>query len=421
MFSHQNGLRYVKAGWFLLGGMALVFALLYLGFSLFPGAINPSVSKYFSLTLAEKARLYSFPPRILYIVQFLLQTVLLSGMLFSSAGRAFFSRLRKIGRHYWLISALAIVGVSLLVQLISLPISYYTGFYWQKIWGFSTQSPTAWWIDYLKNTGIGLVISLVGGLIFFGLVNRLARFWWLAGAAFFSIWLVVAYFLWPILVYPLFNHFAPISDPAVVTMINDLAQRAGLHISGIYVMDASRQTTLANAYFTGIGATKRIVIYDTLLHNYSLPEVKAVIAHEMGHWYHNDVVHGIIYGMVGVLAVFGLLMFLLKPWLSQENKKPPELWAALQLALLLILFVSSPLQNAISRKMELGADFFSLELTENLPAEIQLQKDLASTSLADFSPPSFIVWFSYDHPPALARIQALEKEYSQASQINGER
>ncbi|SPF51477.1 Zn-dependent protease with chaperone function (fragment) [Candidatus Desulfosporosinus infrequens] len=160
-----------------------------------------------------------------------------------------------------------------------------------------------------------------------------------------------------------------------------------------------------------MGTTKRIVIYDTLLRNYSLPEVKAVIAHEMGHWRHNDVIHGLFYGMIGGFIVFGLLTFLLKPWLPKNSKKPPQLWAALQLALILLLFVSNPLQNAISREMELNADHFSLELTGDLPGEIQLQKDLASTSLSDLSPPSFIVWFSYSHPPALARIDALEKEY----------
>lgn len=415
MFELNRGLRRVRIGWFLLLGLASVFALLYLRFSLFPGVIDPSINKYFSLNLAEKARAYNFPLRVLYIIRFLLQIVLLSWLLFSSGGKILYNRIRKIGRYYWFISALSIFSIWLLVQLLSLPFSYYTGFYWQKIWGFSTQSQIAWWLDYLKNAGIDLLISLAGGLIFFWLVNRLSRYWWLAGAVFFSIWLVVDYLFWPILISPLFNHFEPVSDPSVVSLVNNLAQRAGLHINGIFVMDASKQTTLANAYFTGIGTTKRIVIYDTLLHNYSFKEIQAVIAHEMGHWRHNDVIHGLIYGMIGALIVWGLLTFFLKPWLPKNNRKPPELWAALQLVLILLLFVSNPLQNAISREMELSADSFSLELTGNLSAEIQLQKDLTSTSLADLSPPSFIVWFSYDHPSAITRIHALEKEYSQAS------
>lgn len=415
MYDLDKGLRRVKIGWLLLVGLALVFALLYLKYSLFPGPIDPAVGKYFSSSLEEKARRFNLPFQVIFILNFILQILLLSWMLFSSQGKNLFARIRSIGRNYWLSSALSVLCVWISVQILTLPFSFYTGFYWQKIWGFSTQTPQAWWLDYLKSTGISLIITLVGGLIFFWLVNRLSRYWWLVGAVFFSLWIVVQYLFWPILISPLFNHFDPIKDQSVISMVNNLAQKAGLHINGIYVMDASKQTTLANAYFTGIGSSKRIVIYDTLLKNYSLGEVKAVIAHEMGHWRHNDVIHGIFLGIIAVFVVFGLLTFFLKPWLPKDRKKPPELWAALQLLLLLLLFVSNPLQNGISRGMELRADAFSLQITGNLPAEIQLQEDLARTSLADLSPPSFIVWFSYDHPPAIIRIHALEEEYSKAS------
>ncbi|TGE31772.1 M48 family metallopeptidase [Desulfosporosinus sp. Sb-LF] len=402
-----------KIGWLLLIGLAAVFALLFLRSALFPGPIDPSATKYFSLAMAEKARLYNSTPRILYILKFFLQTFLLFWLLFSSTGQTYFRRLQKISRNYWVVSALSILSLWLLFKVLSLPFSYYTGYYWQKIWGFSTQSQVAWWIDYFKNSGIDLLISLVGGLIFFWLVDRLSRHWWMVSAGLLSIWLVITYLCWPIIISPLFNHFEPLTDPAVVTMVDDLAQRAGLNIDAIFVMDASRQTTLPNAYFTGVGTTKRIVIYDTLLSNFSLPEVKAVLAHEMGHWRYNDIIHGLFYGMVGSFIVFGLLNFLLKPWLPKNSKKPPQLWAALQLALILLLFVSNPLQNAISREMEIRADHFSLELTGDLTGEIQLQKKLAYSGLSDLSPPRFIVWFSYSHPPAQTRINALEKAYFQ--------
>lgn len=402
--------RRVRASWLILLGLAAVFALLYLLASLFPGAINPSIGQYFSMTLAEKARVYNLPFRVLYIVRLGSQVLLLSYLLLSSRGKRIFQRIQKLSRHYWLVTGLSILFIWLIVQLLSLPFTYYLGFTWQKIWGFSTQSQMAWWIDYLKSSGIDLLISLTGGLIFFGLVNHFARSWWLIGSFFLSLWLVIDYLFWPLLIAPLFNHFEPLANPAIVTMVQDLAHKAGLSINGILVMDASKQTTYANAYFTGLGASKRIVIYDTLLNHYSFPEVKAVIAHEMGHWRHDDVIMGLFYGMLGVFTVFGLLTIFLRPWLAERDKKSPQLWAALQLAALLLLFVSNPLQNAVSRQMELNADRFSLELTGDLPTEIQLQKDLTKTNLSDLSPPSFIVWFSYDHPPVLARIEALEKE-----------
>jgi len=407
----NNSIHKTKNGWFLLIGLTLIFTLLYLASALFPGPIDPSVTKYFSLAMADKARLYNSTPRILFILKFLLQIVLLFWLLFNSKGQTLFQRIRMICRDYWLTSAVSILSIWLLSRALSLPFSYYTGYYWQKVWGFSTQNQAGWWIDYLKNAGIELLIFLVGGLLFVWLVNRLSRYWWLVGSVLFSLWLVIAHYFLPIIIFPLFNDFEPLTDPAVVNMVDDLAQRAGLNIDAVFVMDASRQTTLANAYFSGVGTTKRIVIYDTLLHNYSLPEVKAVIAHEIGHWRHNDIVHGLFYGIIGTFIFFGLLTILLKPWLPKNRNKPPQLWAALQLALILLLFVSSPLQNAIFRGMEIRADRFSLELTGDLSGEIQLQKNLASRSLSDLSPPRFIVWFSYSHPPALSRINSLEKAY----------
>ena len=412
MFNHKLSARRAKIGWCLLIGLAAIFAFLYLWSSLFPGPIDPLVTRFFSPDTANAARIYNSAPRILYIIKFCFQTSLIIWLLFSSVGQTFFKRLQEISRNYWLACTFSILNIWLLLKVLSLPFSYYSGYYWQKIWGFSTQNQAAWWIDYLKNCGIELLISLVGGLIFFWLVNRLSRNWWLVSAVLFSLWLIIESLCWPIVISPLFNHFEPLPNSAILTMVDDLAQRAGLNLSAVLVMDASRQTTLANAYFTGVGSTQRIVIYDTLLRNYSFPEVKAVIAHEMGHWRHNDVVHGLFYGMIGGFIVFGLLTILLTPWLTKNSKKPPQLWAALQLALLLLLFVSNPLQSAISREMELSADRFSLELTGDLKAEIQLQKDLARIGLSDLSPPRFIVWFSYSHPPALARINALEQESS---------
>jgi STE24 endopeptidase len=412
MYNHKRSARRAKIAWCLLIGLAAIFAFLYLWSSLFPGPIDPLVTRFFSPDTANEARIYNSPPRILYIIKFCFQTSLLIWLLFSPVGQTFFKRIQEISRNYWLACTFSILNIWLLLKVLSLPFSYYSGYYWQKIWGFSTQNQTAWWIDYLKNSGIELLISLVGGLIFFWLVNRLSRNWWLVSAVLFSLWLIIESLCWPIVISPLFNHFEPLPNSATLTMVDDLAQRAGLNLSAVLVIDASRQTTLANAYFTGVGSTQRIVIYDTLLRNYSFPEVKAVIAHEMGHWRHNDVVHGLFYGMLGGFIVFALLTILLRPWLTINSKKPPQLWAALQLALLLLLFVSNPLQSAISREMELSADRFSLELTGDLNAEIQLQKDLARIGLSDLSPPRFIVWFSYSHPPALARINALEQESS---------
>ncbi|MDP4161373.1 MAG: M48 family peptidase, partial [Bacillota bacterium] len=149
MHDHNSDIRRAKIGWFLLTGLAVVLALLYLRSSLFPGPIDPSVTEYFSLSIANKARLYNSNPRILYILKFFLQTILLVWLLVSSKGQTYFQRLQTISRNYWVVSALSVLSLWLFFKALSLPFSYYTGYYWQKVWGFSTQSQVAWWSEYL--------------------------------------------------------------------------------------------------------------------------------------------------------------------------------------------------------------------------------------------------------------------------------
>lgn len=404
----KNNMGRAKLCWFVLGSLAGVFACLYLWSAFFPGPIDTAAAEFFSPETAAQARAYSFRPRVLYISRLILQAAFLSYLLFSTKGRQFLNRLLNSNRPYWQIASLSILTIWLLLKVLALPFTYYTGYYWTKIWGISTQSQAAWWTDYLKNAGLEFLLTLLGGLILFWFLQRIKRYWWLVCAFCFSLWLVIESFCWPVLISPLFNSFTPLNDPAVIKIVDELAAQAGLEINEVLVMDAGKRTNLSNAYFSGVGPTKRIVLYDTLLQNYTLPEVQAVLAHEMGHWRHQDILFGLLYGSLGAFFTFGLLALLLKPWSSKNRPQPPQFWVALQLALLLLFFVGNPLQNSISRGMEIKADLYSLELTNDLAAGIELQKKLAGSSLADLSPPPFIVWFSYSHPPALERIKILE-------------
>jgi STE24 endopeptidase len=215
--------------------------------------------------------------------------------------------------------------------------------------------------------------------------------------------------LWPILIDPLFNHFEPVQDPQVIGMVNELADKAGLRVDEILVMDASQRTTKANAYFAGMGHTKRIVLYDNLLNQYSLEEVKAVLAHEMGHWQKGHIVKGILLGTLGSFIVWGGAFLVLRP-LSKGRHKPPVAWAIFLLFINLATFVSSPLQNFVSRQMEIEADQVSVQLTGDTEAAISLQKNLALKNRSDLSPPAFIEWFGYTHPSVLTRIEKINEQ-----------
>ena len=407
--------KVTKICWLALTGIAGIFACLYFWFTLFPGPITPETAKLFSQETALLARAHSFVPRILYISRFILQAALLSYLLFSKKGSRFLQRFRKNASSYRLTVVLAILSIWFLLELLALPFTYLTSHYWATLWGFSTQSHFAWWINYGKNAGIGLILTLFGGLTYFWLQRRFERLWWLICAVAFSLWLVFESFGQPVLISPLFNSFTPLADPVLIEMVDSLADQANLNVNEVLVMDASKQTTLSNAYFYGVGTTKRIVLYDTLLQDYTLPEIKAVLAHEIAHWQHQDILFGLLYGTIGSFLGFAFIALLLKPWLATERLQPLSLWAAFQLAFLLLLFVINPIQNSISRRMEFNADLYSLELTGDLSAEIQLQKNLAAASLADPCPPRFIVWFGYTHPPALERIYYLESNFPESS------
>ena len=400
--------RHVNYLWLGLIIVAGALSAIYLGNALYPGQINPAALQYFSIEQANNARAYSFVPRILFIVSFILQAIALSWLVFSRKGAAIARRLEQRSRgHHWksILKYFSILWISM--RLLRLPFTLFGSYYWQKAWGFSTQTLTSWWLDYFKSAALDLFLSTIGVLLFFLLLKQWPRIWWVIGATLFAVWLVLQNFLWPVIVSPMFNHFEPVKDPAVVNMAKDLAHKAGIQVDKVLVMDASRRTTMANAYFTGLGTTKQIVIYDNLLKNYPLDEVGAVLAHEMGHWQKGHIFQGLALGILGNFLAWGLLALFLSGFTPRSGYYLPQLWAGFQLFFLLIMMVSTPAQNYISRGMERQADQVSLELTGNPAAVVRLQLDLATKNLSDVSPPGFIVWFEYSHPPVLSRIKAM--------------
>jgi len=400
--------RRINRRWLGLIILAATMSAIYFESALFPGKINPIVLQYFPIEQAISARTYSLVPRVLFITSFILQSIALIWLVFSPKGAAIARWLeqRSYG-HYW---KRILVYFSLLwffLRLLRLPFTLFGSYYWQQAWGFSTQSLASWWLDYAKNAALDLFLSTFGVLLFFFILKQWPKIWWVIGATLFAVWLVLQNFLWPVIVSPLFNHFEPVKDPAVINMVKDLAYKAGIQVDEVLVMDASRRTTMANAYFTGLGTTKQIVIYDNLLKNYPLDEVGAVLAHEMGHWQKGHIFEGLALGILGNFLAWGLLALFLRGFTPASGHYLPQLWAGFQLFFLLILMVTSPLQSYISREMEKQADQVSLELTENPASVVRLQIDLTTKNLSDVSPPNFIVWFEYTHPPVLSRIEAM--------------
>ncbi len=397
--------------WLVLFILTGVFCGIYFWFALFPGGVPAEASRYFDVQQITQARDYHYPLRLSYICNFVIQALVLAWFVFGRGGGLLIRWAKRLMGGNYSLSALGFLGfLWLLLQIINVPFSYFNGYYWNHLWGFSTQSLASWGIDLLKSGALNFTMYGLGFLILLGIINRWPRCWWLITSFLFSLWLVIQTFLWPVAVSPWFNEFAPVRDPQITAMVMAISDKADLVVEEILVMDASKRTTMANAYFTGLGTTKRIVLYDTLLENYPLAEIKMVVAHEIAHWKEGHIVKGLLAGMLGTFLLWGILNFLL-PRKAFMTPYPPESIAVILLFSLLIFFVGSPLQNYISRGMEKEADRVAIELTGDPQAAVQLQVDLAVKNMSDVAPAPFIRWFGYSHPPALERIKAAEKTF----------
>jgi len=208
---------------------------------------------------------------------------------------------------------------------------------------------------------------------------------------------------------PLFNHFVPVQDQTIVTMVKELSYRAGIPVNQVLIMDASRRTNKSNAYFAGLGQTKQIVLYDTLLTNHPHDQVQAVIAHEMAHWRQGHILQGLGLAIIGIFLLCWLFFYILKDMFPDLGVPyPAHAWAIMLLLFNLVFFISLPLEGYISQTMEKEADKVAVMLTNNIPAAVGLQINLAIKNASDVSPPPVIQWFS-SHPSALTRIKLLQK------------
>jgi STE24 endopeptidase len=296
--------------------------------------------------------------------------------------------------------------------LLDLPFTLYSTFKIEERFGFNKMTFKLWLTDLFKSTLVGIVIGLPIVALILWLMGSAGALWWLwAWGAWMGFNLLVLV-LFPTVIAPLFNKFKPLDDEALKARVTALMQRCGFAAKGLFVMDGSKRSAHANAYFTGFGAAKRVVFYDTLLKQLNPAEVDAVLAHELGHFKHKHITKRIISMFAMSLAGFALL-----GWLSSQvwfytglGVQPNMADANDALALLLFMlvvplfsFFVSPLFAQFSRKHEFEADAYAVSQTDGRDLQsalLKLYKDNAST----LTPDPVFVKFYYSHPPASERL-----------------
>ena len=309
--------------------------------------------------------------------------------------------------------ALYVAMLALAAELLLLPLGYYAGFVREHAFGLSTQTPAGWLVDRAKGLALSLVLTVPLGWLLVFFWRRYPSRWvlpaWTLGATVLLLLVALA----PVVIDPLFNTIRPLQDEALRHRVLALAARAGLPVEQVYESDASRRTRKGNAYFTGLGATKRIVLYDTLIAAHDPEAIELVLAHEMGHWKRAHIWKGIGLSLIA-LAVTLSVGARVHAWAVHRgifHLAGPADVAGLPVFLLtvyLLSLLSLPLQNAISRHFERQADMASLVLTHNPAAFIRAEVTLARSNLADLQPSPAVVWLLYTHPPTMERIRMAE-------------
>jgi STE24 endopeptidase len=311
-------------------------------------------------------------------------------------------------RRQVLAGAAAAAALSVSISLVTLPVRAIARERAKDV-GLVTQSWTGYAGDVAKSTAIGAVLAGAGGaLLVFGM-RRFGRRWWAPAAAVVVGFGVVTTYLTPIVLDPLFNTFTRLPDGPTRSTVLSLADEAGVDVGQVYEMDASRRTTAANAYVTGIGRTKRVVIYDNLLKEFSPGEVRLVLAHELGHVHYRDVPHGLLYLLI--VAPFGLLAAarLAERLAPRDSLGTAAAVPAVVLAVGLLAPAITIISNQLSRGVEQRADQFSLELTDEPEAFVGFQKRIAITNVADPDPPPLVRFLLGTHPSTMERIGLAER------------
>ena len=305
-----------------------------------------------------------------------------------------------------------VAGFGLISGALDLPFTLYSTFRIEERFGFNKMSLQLWLADLFKSTMVGMVIGLPIVALILWLMNSAGPLWWLWAWAVWMGFNLLVLVLYPTVIAPIFNKFKPLEDESLKARVTALMQRCGFAAKGLYVMDGSKRSAHANAYFTGFGAAKRVVFYDTLLKQLSPAEVDAVLAHELGHFKHKHIIQRIVMLFAMSLAGFALIGFLSQQlWFYTGLGVRPNLGAPNDaLALLLFMlavplfsFFISPLMAQLSRQHEFQADAYAALQTDGrdlASALLKLYQDNAST----LTPDPVFVKFYYSHPPASERL-----------------
>jgi len=336
----------------------------------------------------------------------------IGALLATGASAAIRDAAERLAPHVLQSTVTVIVYVAIvlaIIELASLPVAFYGGFVLERRYELSNESIGAWLLDQTKSLAIGFVLSGTAASILYALIRRSPQGWWLPAGAVFAVLIVGLAQIAPVLLLPLFYTVKPLDRDALRARLIALAERAGARVLGAYEWGLGEKTKKANAALAGIGGTRRILVSDTMLAQYSDEEIEVVLAHEIAHHVHGDIWKGILFESSLILAGFYLASRTLAALAPVFGLRGVDDVAGLPLLVLAagaVSLAAVPIAHALSRAFERRADRFALDLTRNPQAFISAMRRLGAQNLAEEHPSKIVQWLFYSHPPMLERIAA---------------
>jgi STE24 endopeptidase len=358
-----------------------------------------------------RAKIYNRTKLLLGIASFVVSFAFIVIILVTGMSQSVERWLSELTSSRYLILLLFAIVVGAAQSVLTVPIGFVSGFVLEHQYGLSNQSFARWTWQHVKGLFVSLPLIVAALLLLFYCLNTFGNLWWIPVSVALTIFSILLLRLAPVLIFPLFYRFTPLAEGSLRERIIRLCDSAGVPFRGIFTFDLSKNTKKANAGFTGIGKSKRIILGDTLLREFSEEEIETVFAHELGHYTYHHLVIGMA---VGTLSTF-LGLFLaarLYTWSLDlfGFSAITEIAALPLLTLWLSLFglFTSPLGNIISRYHERQADQYAVERTHNAPAFVSALRKLTAMNLSDPEPHPLVEFLFYSHPSISRRIRTVE-------------
>lgn len=310
-----------------------------------------------------------------------------------------------------LVVGLYVLALSILFDLALLPVSFYKGYLLERRYGLATQTAGHWLKDYVKAVLIGLAFAEAGAQFVYFTIRQWPDWWWAVSGFGYALVTIALVNLAPVLLLPLFFTFKPLDNAPLRDRLTALASKANTSVMGVYEWRLSDRTKKANAALAGMGNTRRIILSDTLLAEYSDDEIEVILAHELAHHVHRDIWSGVIIDMLLTFAGFyaaHLALRVIVPSFGLLGPSDPAGLPMLLIAAGSLALALKPLMNAQSRRHERRADAYALRLTKNPSAFISAMRRLGQQNLAEDNPSRLVQAFFYTHPPIKERLRAAQ-------------